>query len=157
VFDHGASGDEAAEIVMNPPIWTDSFYDYQRVVRKRNLQVTNPEPPLAVLIDVPYFADSRHVGMLQVADLFAYLLRHYAELSAGNTREEYAGELDKVGGWAAKIAALLAPDNFRWKATGGCACSNFFRDIAPNALLQLHKKPPIVATARSLDSGSPVP
>jgi hypothetical protein len=96
VFDHGGSGEQAADIVLSPPLWTDSFYDYQRSVRKRKIDVPNPEPPLSVLVDVPYFADSRHVGMLQVADLFAYLVRHYAELRGGHTTEEYDGELDKV-------------------------------------------------------------
>jgi hypothetical protein len=145
IFDHGRNGDEAAGIVLNPPSWSDSFYGYQRLIRKRKGEIPNPEPPLRVLVDVPYFADSRHVGMLHVADLFAYLLRHYAELRAGHTTEKYDGELDKVAGWVSQIAALVVPDSFRWKAAGGCVCSNFFREAAPESLLDLHRNPPVPA------------
>jgi hypothetical protein len=155
IFDQGGSGEQATEIVLNPPSWSDSFYDYQRLIRKRRIDVPNPDPPLSVLVDVPYFADSRHVGMLQVADLFAYLLRHYAELRGGHASEEYDGELNKIAGWVSQIAALLVPDNFRWKATGGCECSNFFRQVAPEALLQLHKNPPVPAAAQKIDNLQP--
>jgi Protein of unknown function (DUF3800) len=155
IFDQGSSGEEAADIVLNPPLWSDSFCGYQRSIRKRKVEVVNPEPPLSVVIDVPYFADSRHVGMLQVADLFAYLLRHYAELRGGHAEEEYDGELNKISGWVSHIAALLVPDNFRWKATGGCECSNFFREVAPEALLQLHKTPPRPGVAQKIDNPQP--
>jgi Protein of unknown function (DUF3800) len=155
IFDHGGSGDEAAGIVLNPPSWSDSFYDYQRLIRKRKSEVPNPEPPLNVLVDVPYFADSRHVGMLHVADLFAYLLRHYAELRAGHTTQKYDCELDKVAGWVSQIAALVVPDSFRWKARSRCECSNFFRGIAPEALLELHKNPPVPAAAQKIDKIQP--
>jgi hypothetical protein len=151
IFDQGGGGEEAADIVLNPPSWSDSFYDYQRLIRKRRIELPNPEPPLSVLVDVPYFADSRHVGMLQLADLFAYLLRHYAELRDGHTTEEYDGELDKVARWVSQIAALVVPDNFRWKATGGCQCNNLFREVAPESLLELYRKPPVPAPASEID------
>jgi hypothetical protein len=151
IFDHGGNGDEAADVVLNPPLWSDSFYGYQRLIQKRKGEIPNPEPPLSVLVDVPYFADSRHVGMLHVADLFAYLLRHYAELRAGHTAEKYDGELNKVAGWVSQIASLVVPDNFRWKA-GRCVCSNFFREAAPESLLDLHRNPPVRVTAQKIDN-----
>lgn len=145
VLDKGSSEEEVAEIVLKPPTWTDSFYDYERVIRKRKSELPNPELPFNMIVDVPYFADSLHVGMLQLADLFAYLLRHHAQLHCGYSRQEYDGEAAKVAGWVSKIAALVVPDNFRWKSAGGCECNKFFRAIAPEALLDLHRKPPVAA------------
>jgi hypothetical protein len=142
VFDQGSSPEEIAEIVLGPPTWTDSFYDYNRLISKRRTTVPNPEPPLSMIVDVPYFADSRHVGMLQLADLFSYLLRHHAELQAGYTRPEYENEEVKIAGWVSRIAKFLVPDNFRWKAAGGCNCNQFFRTIAPPSLLELSRRPP---------------
>ena len=142
VFDKGNDPEEIAEIVLRPPTWTDSFYDYQRQIRKRKANIPNPDLPLNMIVDVPYFADSRHVGMLQIADLFSYLLRHHAELQAGYTTPVYAGEIDKVSSWLSRLATLLVPDNFRWKASGGCECNKFFRSIAPEPLIDIHRRPP---------------
>jgi Protein of unknown function (DUF3800) len=130
IFDQGRGAGEVAEIVLKPPPWSDSFYEYERLIRRRHRELPNPEQPLSMIVDVPYFADSRHVGMLQIADLFAYLLRRYAELRAGLRNEEYSGEADKVARWVSQIACQLVPDVYRWRTTRRCECSNFFRDIA---------------------------
>lgn len=142
VFDNGNDPEEIAEVVLRPPTWTDSFYDYQREIRKRKASIPNPDLPLNMIVDVPYFADSRHVGMLQIADLFSYLLRHHAELQAGYTSPDYADEKDKVSSWVSRLATLLVPDNFRWKASGGCDCNKFFRNTAPEPLLNIYRCPP---------------
>lgn len=142
VFDQGSSPEAIAELVLNPPAWTDSFYDYKRSLQKRRKPAPNPEAPLNMIVDAPYFADSRHVGMLQIADLFSYLLRHHAELQSQYTAPKYSGECEKVAGWVSRIAEILVPDNFRWKASGGCDCNKFFRVIAPEPLLDLHRRPP---------------
>jgi len=153
VFDNGNDPEEIAEIVLSPPTWTDSFYDYQREIRKRRASIPNPDLPLNMIVDVPYFADSRHVGMLQIADLFSYLLRHHAELQAGYTNPDYPDEKDKVSSWVSRLATLLVPDNFRWKVSGGCECNKFFRSIAPEPLIDIHRRAPqmmsVVQTAKS--------
>jgi len=142
VFDKGNDPEEIAEIVLRPPTWTDSFYDYEREIRKRKANIPNPDLPFNMILAVPYFAASRHVGMLQIADLFSYLLRHHAELQAGYTTPEYADEIVKVSGWISRLATLLVPDNFRWKASGGCECNKFFRSFAPESLIDVHRRPP---------------
>ena len=123
----------AAKIVRNPPEWSDTFYRHVRKVGKR------PSPPLNQIVDVPYFADSKHVLLLQVADLFAYLLRLHAELQLGYRVPKYKGETEKVAAWAKQIGTIATPDSNRWPAVGGCNCSNFYRSLAPNVLLTLFK------------------
>ncbi len=134
IFDH-ESGEESqlAEIVLNPPQWSDSYYGYNRDLRRKD----NPAP-LSHIIDVPYFADSKHVGMLQVADLFAYLLRHYAELHAGYAKEKYSNETNLIAKWVKQIAQFMLPDSNRWPALGACKCAKFFRSMAPEPLIKIH-------------------
>ena len=131
VFDRGAAEDEVARLALSPPEWTDSFYGFKRKSRK-----ANPDPPLQMVVDVPYFTDSKHVGLLQLADFFAYMLRHHAQLSAG-AAEQYTGERARVAGWVERMVQHMTPDSDRWKARGGCTCSNFLRAIAPDSLLGL--------------------
>ena len=139
VLDRGSDEDDVADLSLVPPDWTDTFYGYQPMLGTGKRQKSNPEPRLNQIIDVPYFADSKKVGLLQIADLFAYLLRHYAELQAGHTAENYEGEKDKVAGWVKQIMAQTVPDSFRWPAVGGCECSKWFRAIAPEPLVRVHK------------------
>lgn len=131
IFDKGSDPDAAAKLAIDPPDWTDSFYGYNRKSGKQN-----PNPPLHVIIDVPYFADSKHVGLIQLADFFAYMLRHHAQLAAG-APESYTGEAARVADWVERLAKHMTPDRDRWKASGGCECSNFIRDLAPDSLLAL--------------------
>ena len=134
VFDRGVSEHDVAALSLAPPEWSDTFYKYRRKSRKKN-----PPPPLNQIIDVPYFADSKHVGLLQVADLFAYLLRHHAELQAGYSKPKYVDEIEKIDGWVKQIGTLMTNDASRWPATGGCACSNLYRSIAPASLLTISR------------------
>ena len=137
ILDRGNDEEDVADLSLSPPTWTDSFYDYSPVLGK--CQKPNPEPRLNQVVDVPFFADSKKVGLLQIADLFAYLLRHHAELQAGYTQEGYAGEKDKVSGWIKQIASLMVPDSYRWPSIGGCDCSKWFKGVAPEPLLRVQK------------------
>jgi len=122
-------------LALDPPQWTDSFYGYRRQIRKKN-----PCPPLECIIDVPYFADSQQVGLIQVADLFSYLLRHHAELQCEYVDEQYKNESEKIEGWVSQIAQFVYPDATRWPEKGACECASLFREIAPEPLLGLHKE-----------------
>lgn len=139
ILDRGNDEEDVADLSLSPPAWTDSFYEFQPILGAGKRMKLNPEPRLNQIVDVPFFADSRKVGLLQIADLFAYLLRHHAELQAGYVQESYAGEKDKVSGWIKQIASLMVPDSCRWPSSGGCDCSRWFKEIAPVPLLRVHK------------------
>lgn len=123
------------ELVLSPPEWTDTYYSYDRGSRRKD----NP-PPLSHIVDVPYFVDSRYVGMLHVADLLAYLIRHYAELASKYTEPAYAGEKSVISDWMKQIAQFMLPDRNRWVARGACECATLFRDVAPDVLLRVQAK-----------------
>jgi hypothetical protein len=57
VDEHKAKVDGAAELLYDPPRWSDSYYD-----RKRR------DPALACVLDSAFYAKSHHVGLVQVAD-----------------------------------------------------------------------------------------
>src|SRR5260370_426841 len=57
------------EFIFRPPAWSDSYYERGK-----------KQPALEHVVDVPYFADSKDVALLQLADFTAYFLRRYAEI-----------------------------------------------------------------------------
>jgi Protein of unknown function (DUF3800) len=82
IFDNeGTEERDFKAFIFSPPSWTDTYYS-----RKRK------QPPLDQIVDVPYFADSKQVALLQMADLIAYFLRRYAELKEGHSQARYSDE-----------------------------------------------------------------
>ncbi len=97
VFDENRMGADAlAELLFAPPAWTDQYYG--RKPRQERLDQ---------VIDTAFYARSHHVGLVQIADLFAYLFRRYAELRDYGDPEAYGGELRTVAGWVEQISERL--------------------------------------------------
>jgi hypothetical protein len=85
-------------------------------------------------VDAPYFADSKNVGMLQVADFLAYFVRRHIEIAEGTVPEKYAGEGAKVGNWFAKIKARAIPYQNMYPRRGRCETAEFFWALAPESI-----------------------
>lgn len=128
VFDHVSEREELLGIIQNPPCATEEFY---RKAKK--------DPPLDQLIDVPYFADSRHAILIQVADLFAYILHLHAEISEGIMPQKFDGELDRLEMWIKGMGPLLLPDSTRWPKSTKDPFTLFLRSIAPDSLLSVRR------------------
>lgn len=126
VFDHGVDAAALQNLVLRPPSAMDGVY-----ARKAK------EQPLSQVVDVPFFADSQHAILIQIADFYAYILRLYADLEDGMHCEKYAGEGDRVRGWVEKMRPVLMPGRFRWPQGTTDRCAQFLREIAPPALLDL--------------------
>jgi len=110
------------ELVKTPPDWTDTYY--QR--NKGNV-------PLDHIIDVPYFCDSRDVGLVQVADFVSFFLRRYIELQEG-IDSRYEDEPDKITKWANMALAQSIPRSAIYLSRGRCECADFFYRYAPACL-----------------------
>jgi len=78
--------------LYDPPKWSDSLYG-------RNKK----SAPFDQIVDAPYFADSKLVLLIQVADLFAYLIRRKVEIENGYANERYDGEMTKLRGWCDRL------------------------------------------------------
>jgi hypothetical protein len=115
-----------ADLVHSPPAWTDSYYE--RGKRK---------PALDKLIDTPFAVQSHHVGLVQVADIFAGVFRRYAELTEYGGTEKYAGEVGHVQEWVDVLKPRLVGKAHRWPAKSNSACGQWYRALAPDTLLAL--------------------
>ena len=117
---------ELLKFVLDLPVALGVFYNQQ----DRAL-------PLDQIIDVPYFADSKHVGLIQVADLFAYILRLYSDIREGFMVEKFEGEQMRLQEWIGLMRPVLLPDSARWKRYSENSCEDFLRNVAPPSLLSL--------------------
>ena len=126
VFDRGKEPVELESLFSDPPSWTDSYYDLKRGKQR-----------LDQIIDVPYYARSHRVPLIQLADLICYILRRYSELKDSGSEEAYPGELARYEGWIAKIELRFIGRSQRYLAKGPCDTSKFFTSLAPTSLTKL--------------------
>ena len=126
VFDHVSEGKELLRLVRELPDALGEFYKQK-----------SGSIPLDQVIDVPYFADSKDVELIQVADLIAFILRLYSELREGLTEEKFQGERERLREWIGLMQPVLLPDSSRWKRSPRGKCESFLRRLAPASLVSL--------------------
>lgn len=125
VFDeHNKDEADFIELIKNPPKWTETYYSRE-----------SKQDPFDQVVDVPYFGDSRHVGLLQVADAAAYFLRRHLELTEGGMKPKYRREKSLVNGWARAIFDNTIAKSRIFPARGRCNCAELFCRYAPQCLL----------------------
>lgn len=112
-----------AKLIYNPPDWTDEYYS-----RKRN------QDRLDQIIDVPYFADSKHVGLVQMADFAAFFLRRFVEIKTGTVGPKYEEEEQKIDQWIASLCQRHVPTSASYPKKGRNAAQEFFWSIAPDCI-----------------------
>ena len=112
-------------LVLDPPSWSDSYYGLNR----------NKNAPLNQIVDVPHFVDSTHVGLVQVADLMAFIFRRYLELEQGGDGSRYDNEVERVNEWMERIRPRFVPKSVVYPKKGVCAAASYFQDFAPMVLL----------------------
>lgn len=111
------------KLLLNPPEWSDSYYGKQK----------NKER-LCQVVDAPYFADSKNVGLLQVADFLSYFIRRHIEISEGAVPEKYNGEAAKVSNWFKKIRARTIPYQSMYPKRQRCDTAELFCQLAPKCI-----------------------
>lgn len=111
------------KLLLSPPAWSDSYYGKQEKQKR-----------LCQLIDAPYFADSKNVGLLQVADFLAYFVRRHIEISEGALPAKYKGEAEKVAKWFEKIKARSIPYQSIYPKKQRCQTANLFWALAPECI-----------------------
>lgn len=114
------------DLVSSPPAWTDTYYGRR-----------TKDESLSQVIDVPYFGDSEKVGLLQVADLIAYVIRRYVEIKENKVSPRYHDELERIDDWMKLISELSLPSQSRYMKTQRCECADLFYMYAPNSLVKL--------------------
>ena len=112
------------DFVRNPPEWTDTYYGCDSNTR------------LDHIIDVPYFGDSKHVGLIQVADFVSFFLRRHLEIHEGGDDERYDWEAEAIQGWITSALEQSIRRSNIYLLRGRCACSDLFFRYAPNLLIE---------------------
>jgi uncharacterized protein DUF3800 len=114
------------DLINNSPEWSDTYYKFRGSGRR-----------LDQIIDVPYFGDSKDVGMIQVADFVAYFLRRYAEIKEDHIPAKYSDEERRVTGWASVIADRSIGKQYIYLSKGRCKCSELFYTFASRSIRSL--------------------
>jgi hypothetical protein len=112
-----------SKTIWNPPGWTDDYY-----------QRTSSQRQLDQIVDTSFFADSEHVLLIQIADLVAYILRRYAEITDNFRSAAYTDEPQRLKEWVEKIKALCLPCSTRYPKTGRDPSAQLFYDLAPDSI-----------------------
>jgi len=108
------------KLILSPPAWSDSYYARGK-----------KQEPLDQLVDAPYFADSKNVSLIQVADFLSYFVRRYIEIAQNVIPEKYAGEAQKVSAWFGKIKARTIPYQSMYPKRQRCPTADMFWNMAP--------------------------
>lgn len=126
IFDNKeAEENEFIKLFMNPPEWSDTYYNRDKYKIER----------LEQIIDVPYFVDSRHVGLVQVADFVSFFLRKYIEIQMG-IPPDYVEEPHLIEEWGNIIIKQTIPKGVMYPSKKGrCQCADLFYRYAPSCLL----------------------
>jgi hypothetical protein len=124
--DNKAKADALSELLWQPPNWTDDYYD--KGPRQGRLDQ---------IVDTTFSIKSHHAGLVQVADLFAFIFRRYSEMKDFGKGEEWAGEQALIEGYANTLTTRLLPRNCRWPAKPKGNSVAWLNGIAPASLTQL--------------------
>lgn len=115
-----------ADVVLRPPLWSDGYYEREK-----------KQKPLDQVVDVPYFADSRDVGLVQVADFVAFFLRRYAEVMEKVGRAPYEGEEGKLTPVVSKLAEMSLEKSYTYPSRNRDQGAELFYSHAPDSLRSL--------------------
>lgn len=126
VDENKKSADQLAELLFAPPDWTDAYYERGK-----------KQARLDQLIDSAFAVKSHHAGLVHVADLYALILRRYAELHDYRATELWNGEQVLIDGYTRTLASRLLPRSTRWPARPQAPCAQWYNSIAPPSLMAL--------------------
>ena len=111
------------KLILSPPVWSESYYN-----KPKN------KDPLDQIVDAPYFADSKNVSLIQVADFLSYFVRRYIEIQTGAVPAAYAEEAAKIDGWFTSIKSRSIPYQNMYPKTKRCDVAEFFWQLAPECI-----------------------
>jgi hypothetical protein len=126
--DNKAKADALSDLLWQPPEWTDDFYGKQK-----------KQGRLDQIVDTTFSIKSHHAGLVQVADLFAFIFRRHAEMKDFGQPEEWPGEQALINGYLTTLTEGLLPRSCRWPARQIGGSSRWFNSIAPTSLMALGK------------------
>lgn len=113
------------DLILRPPAWSDEYYD-----RKAK------QSQLDQIVDVPYFVDSENVALIQMADVYSYFLRRYAEIKEGG-KIKYEDEDKKVSAWVEGFAKRSIGRQYIYPRNSRNRVQDMFFEHAPPSIREL--------------------
>lgn len=114
------------DLLYAPPDWSDDYYGR-----------SSKSPALDQIVDTPFVVKSHHVGLVQLADVFAAVFRRHAELQDLKSAESFPGEAAQVADWVAQLTPRLVSKAHRCPARTTSELAHWLRDVCPASLLLL--------------------
>ena len=111
------------DLIINAPEWTDSYYDK----RKKDTRLNQ-------IIDVPHFVDSKHVGLIQLADLFSYIIRRHLEIKENLIPEKFNGEGERMENWFIQVKGCSIPKGNMFPKQKLCDTAKLINTLAPESI-----------------------
>jgi len=124
--DNKQKADAFAELLWSPPDWTDDYYDKGKKQER-----------LDQVINTAFSVRSHHAGLVQVADLYAFIFRRFAELHDFASPEEWPGERAMIDGYVQTLAQRLVQPAARWPKRTSSSSAQFFNSLVPHSLRAL--------------------
>ena len=121
--DNKTKANKLIKLLWKPRDWIDDDYGWKK-----------GQDPLDQIIDTPFSIKSHHAGLVQAADLFAFILCRYAEIEDYNAEEAWPDQKTLLDKYVSSLAERLLPKSARWPARPGSSTAKWFNDIAPPSL-----------------------
>lgn len=98
-----------------------------------------PKQRMDQIVDYPYYADSRDVGLIQMADVITYIFRKLIEMMDGHQKEKYTGEKDKLYSLFQLLTPSFMPAGIILP-TKGSEFAKLIMQVAPTSFRELINK-----------------
>ncbi len=124
IFDQQQMNQHAiTELLVDPPEFVDQFYGRGK-----------REPAFDQVIDTPFFVESHHVPAVQIADVFATILRHYVEVNAKLREERFVGESNVLQNWWETLSGRFLDKSARLPTKPRSELAGAYREVTPACL-----------------------
>lgn len=114
---------EFQKLILAPPSWSDTYYEKGK-----------RQGRLHQIVDAPYFADSKNIGLIQTADFLAYIVRRFVEIKEAVVPPKFPEEEARISAWFAKIRGRSLPYQCMYPKRQRCATAELFWDLAPKCV-----------------------
>jgi len=123
IFDKHVQLENLNEILYRPPKY---IYDY--FLSKTQKKVKNPS--ISATLCEGFSIDSKHSGLSQLADIYAYIIRRFIELKYGS-KPYYRTEQNDFEGWVNQIRKNIYIPQFLFKKIPSTSIHSFYKQIQP--------------------------
>lgn len=125
IYDNHRDSQQFISKILSPPGWTDDYYSRGK-----------KQSALDAIIDAPLFADSKNIGLLQVADVLAFMFRRHIELNDYELDEDFDGERSQLAEVVERVEVRLIEKAHRYPKLPTGHVANWYRDRAPGYALK---------------------